>query len=480
MKKIVRLTESDLNRVIKKIISELKIIDISDQSEYRKAKLPNRDYFMVHHTAGLGSAEGVVRVLNTITKKKPDILGVQWVVDLDGKIYRTLPAGNLGAHVGNNSRNRKVSNRNTEGVEVIGKDDDDIKRRHDDDIANGILPKQAESVRQLVKYLGYSQNQLVGHGEVSNNRSPSEGQTIIKYIRQNWDKPIDSTLKVSDLKKDDKNDESSKSDKSDKSDSVSKLITTADKSQFMKSFMNIAKKDVEFKNKMSSGGRIQYSPDIEKVQIALEFLGFDLPRWGIDGKFGPETESAVKKFQVKNNLDESGVITKKDLQHLFARLLIDKFEESDVSSILSNKEESYVGVSVADDKEFYEQILKGIGAPITKSNLKFLYAWRQAEGGKATNNPFNTTLKLKNDEKKTNYNSVGVKNFSTPSYGVEATVKTLLNGYYDCIVDGLRNDSGAERISKMCVGQLKTWGTGGLINKVLQHGAINPPPIYAA
>ena len=474
MKRIIKLKESDLKNVIKRIISELKIIDISDQSDYRKAKLTNRDYFMVHHTAGLGTAQDVVRVLNTPTPKRPYILGVQWVVDLDGKIYRTLPVGNLGAHVGNNSRNRKVSNSNTEGVEVVGKDDDDIKRRHDADIANGILPKQAESVRQLVKYLGYSQDQLVGHGEVSNNRSPSEGQTIIKYIRQNWDKPIDSTLKVSDLKMDDE------SVKSDESSNISNLITDSDKSQFMRSFMEIAKKDVEFKYKISKGGRIQYSPDIEKVQIALEFLGYDLPRWGIDGKFGPETESAVKKFQSKNNLDETGVVTKKDLQYLFAHLVVNKFEESDVYSILLNKEESFLGVSVADDKEFYDQILKGIGAPITKSNLKFLYAWRQAEGGKATNNPFNTTLKLKNDEKKTNYNSVGVKNYSTPSYGVEATVKTLLNGYYDCIVDGLRNDSGAERISKMCVSQLKTWGTGGLVDKVLQYDTITPPPIYSA
>jgi len=463
MKRIVRLTESDLNNVIKRIISEVKIIDISDQSNYpTKRKFKNNDYFMVHHTAGLGTAESVVKVLNNRG------LSVQWVVDLDGNIYRTLSPNTIGAHVGSNKKNRNVSNYNTEGVEVIGSNDKDIKERQEADIRKGILPRQAEAVRQLVKYLGYSPNQIVGHGEVSTKKAPDEGKTIKNYIIQNWDKPIDSSLKISDI------------ETGGESGDISNLITTLGKSQFMKSFIDIAKKDVEFKNKMSSGGRIQYSPDIEKVQVALEFLGFDLPRWGIDGKFGPETESAVKKFQINNNLDDTGIITKKDLQHLFARLLINKFEQSDVSSILSNKEESYVGVSVADDKEFYDQILKGIGAPITKSNLKFLYAWRQAEGGKATNNPFNTTLKLKNDGKKTNYNSVGVKNYSTPSYGVEATVKTLLNGYYDCIVDGLRNDLGAERISKMCVSQLKTWGTGSLVGKVLQHGSINPPPIYAA
>jgi len=168
------------------LLNEMEVSDISDLSTYKRRKLPSREYFMVHHTAGLGTAEDVVGVLNS---KR---LSVQWVVDVDGKIYRTLPSGSLGAHVGNNSKNRSVSNRNTEGVEVIGLDDNDIKKRHDADIAKGILPKQAESVRQLVKSLGYNPSQLVGHGEVSNNRSPSEGQTIIKYIRDNWDKPSDT------------------------------------------------------------------------------------------------------------------------------------------------------------------------------------------------------------------------------------------------------------------------------------------------
>jgi len=168
------------------------------------------------------------------------------------------------------------------------------------------------------------------------------------------------------------------------------------------------------------------------------------------------------------------------LQYLFVLLIQNNFEEADVSEILSLKDEGFTSPTVANDKEFYEQILKGIKAPITKGNLKFLYAWRQAEGGKAKNNPFNTTMNLKKDDERTNYNSVGVKNFSDSSYGVEATVKTLLNGYYDCIVDGLRNDLGAERISKMCLSQLEKWGTGGLVNKVLQGGVVNPPSIYSA
>jgi murein DD-endopeptidase MepM/ murein hydrolase activator NlpD len=208
----------------------------------------------------------------------------------------------------------------------------------------------------------------------------------------------------------------------------------------------------------------------------------------LKGAISKSTNTPIKKNEdgseneYKSEEDGSISITPEMIKDMIDKLKSKGIKSEDLKKYLDMVKTGGAGegVIVTNDKEFYEQILKGIGAPITESNLKFLYAWRQAEGSKSTNNPFNTTLNLKSDEKKTNYNSVGVKNYSTPSYGVEATVKTLLNGYYDCIVDELRNDSGAERISKICISQLKTWGTGGLVNKVLQNGSINPPPIYSA
>ena len=116
---------------------------------------------------------------------------------------------------------------------------------------------------------------------------------------------------------------------------------------------------------------------------------------------------------------------------------------------------------------------------IVSSILKFLYALRQAEGGTANNNPFNTTWRLENS---TNYgtNSAKVQEYQTPQDGLKATCKTLKLGYYTCIVDGLIDDIGAERISTECNSALKTWGTHGsnpLITKILQSDNINPPPI---
>jgi hypothetical protein len=129
------------------------------------------------------------------------------------------------------------------------------------------------------------------------------------------------------------------------------------------------------------------------------------------------------------------------------------------------------------DNDFYVKVLKGIDAPVTEENLKFLYAWRKAEGGKAANNPFNTTMNLNSDDRKSNYNTAKVKNYSKPEYGVEATIKTLKNGRYGCIVNGLKNNIGAEEISK-CQ-DLYTWGTRDLVKKVVtaSPSGVTPPEI---
>ena len=47
---------------------------------------------------------------------------------------------------------------------------------------------------------------------------------------------------------------------------------------------------------VQKSGEMQYSKMVENIQTALSFLGYPLPKWGVDGYFGPETASAIKKF----------------------------------------------------------------------------------------------------------------------------------------------------------------------------------------
>lgn len=52
-------------------------------------------------------------------------------------------------------------------------------------------------------------------------------------------------------------------------------------------------------------GSYSYQKEVESMQVALELVGYDLPRFGIDGLFGPETSAAVIKFAKDNNIDLS-------------------------------------------------------------------------------------------------------------------------------------------------------------------------------
>ena len=98
------------------------------------------------------------------------------------------------------------------------------------------------------------------------------------------------------------------------------------------------------------------------------------------------------------------------------------------------------GATAKTSDPFLAQVLVGIGAPVTPTNLNLLKAWQTAEGSTSAYNPFNTTQRVAVPGV-TNYNSTGVKNYPDPTTGVTATVSTLLNGKYGPVVAGLRAQS---------------------------------------
>lgn len=60
-------------------------------------------------------------------------------------------------------------------------------------------------------------------------------------------------------------------------------------------------------------GSMSYQKAVESIQIGLLLLGYDLPRFGIDGLFGPETAQALAKFaseKMGQNLSEAVQLVK--------------------------------------------------------------------------------------------------------------------------------------------------------------------------
>ena len=154
----------------KSTINLSQINNVSSISTYkRKNEKIDTKYFIIHHTAGGKKQEDIVNILNTRG------LGIQWVIDREGKIYQTLPLKGRGAHIIKirNSVPKDMSNSTAEGVEIIANDDDDV------------LDVQCEAALTLVKKLGYSNGQIYGHGEVSTNKQPTEGQKCKTYIKNN-------------------------------------------------------------------------------------------------------------------------------------------------------------------------------------------------------------------------------------------------------------------------------------------------------
>ena len=148
------------------------------------------------------------------------------------------------------------------------------------------------------------------------------------------------------------------------------------------------------------------------------------------------------------------------LSNFFSKLFGGGKETDDDSTEISKSPE----LSNMTDLDFYKKLLVKLGAQPTDENLKFLYAWRQSEGKSGKYNPFNTTQSMAGA---TNFNSVGVKNYASMDDGLNATIKTLNNGRYNCIVNGLKNNIGAKKITQDCSNELKTWGTGDLVAKVI-------------
>lgn len=208
----------------------------------------------------------------------------------------------------------------------------------------------------------------------------------------------------------------------------------------------------------------------------------------MDKKLLTEIRRIKQLSQIKESNVNEGLLD--DLKAFFSKASEDILKRDDVVKLkdlynqLATGEKSTESMATSNidvknftDSDFYESVLKCLGAPRTKDNMLFLLGWRQAEGGEAKFNPFNTMWKKPNA---TNYTRRGIKNYQSLEDGLSATCNTLKQNNFTDIRNGLINNVGITKLAEI-VGNSR-WGTDKsllmkVINGYLKGNNPKPKPI---
>jgi peptidoglycan hydrolase-like protein with peptidoglycan-binding domain len=87
---------------------------------------------------------------------------------------------------------------------------------------------------------------------------------------------------------------SEKGEKKEKSTSAKEGPIDSQVEAYYKTLQDFA--DSNKSIEVQAAGSMEYSKLVEDIQLALEFLGYKLTKYGVDGYFGPETAEAIVKF----------------------------------------------------------------------------------------------------------------------------------------------------------------------------------------
>ena len=122
-------------------------------------------FFIIHHTGGYDKIAEDTYATFYCTG-----LSAQYVIDRRGVIHQFMPNGALAFHAGN-----RAINRTSIGVEIMA--------RTDNDKTAPVLDIQVKAAARLAQYLGFSINQVRGHGEVSGKKLADEGKKVVDFIK---------------------------------------------------------------------------------------------------------------------------------------------------------------------------------------------------------------------------------------------------------------------------------------------------------
>jgi hypothetical protein len=116
---------------------------------------------VIHHTGG-GSMSGAIETL------KQRGLSYHYIIDKDGNVKQLIPGKGIGYHA-------ESYNVNTFGIALVAADDSKVTAAQ---IAASISLNA-----KLASTYNYDPKKVFGHGEISKNKMPTEGKTVVDSIR---------------------------------------------------------------------------------------------------------------------------------------------------------------------------------------------------------------------------------------------------------------------------------------------------------
>jgi hypothetical protein len=203
------------------------------------------------------------------------------------------------------------------------------------------------------------------------------------------------------------------------------ILEDSKQSKFMSDFLKMVKSDID----VSEDDKIiTNNPEVEQIQIALQFLEYLDLNYGIDGFYDEKTINALNEFRDDFDLPKTSEINKDDLLYMYYLLLYKLFDDTKLSRI--NKTINFDELKITNINNFYQMVLITIGADITYNNVNFLNAWNDATSIGGEENPFGLPYKKE-------------KNISSPLYN---TIDILNTVEYSCVRFGLTKNKKIDEI----------------------------------
>ena len=170
-----------------------------------------------------------------------------------------------------------------------------------------------------LNYFGRGKRKPEGKYKYSKDRGDSPYVKFVKMIQKEFVRKLKEKI----------NESKGLNEQADKAE-----LVDADSNQLLVNINNI-EGDIE----RSDRKNMRFKQDVESFQIGLSLLGYELPVYGVDGLFGPETERALNKFKRDNKLEENGIFSTGTKDLMYNKLKNENIEDKDIEKYTYSSKE---------------------------------------------------------------------------------------------------------------------------------------------